>query len=324
MSFLHERLADDRGLERYLLGLLPEEDEERLDQASVEDDSVALRLRMAEDDLIEGYVRRTLATETRQRFETYYLSSPRRRERVAFAARFLGAVDRAAIRADMASGGSHSESATTVLHSKLVPGVLASAAVLVVAFGLMLLNSGQLGDLQRVSGGESAALQRARREPDQQLPGPRAANPPPVTGQEPVKRLETPGRSRPLAPAAEPSEAQEATTIAFVLLPQMRASGPAPVLALPAGADRVAFELRLEPNDDASRYEVALKDPATGRAVWRSERLAKTSSGDEASLVVVVPARALEPRHYVFHLNVPSSGGQTDVVGSYSFQVLPR
>ena len=95
------------------------------------------------------------------------------------------------------------------------------------------------------------------------------------------------------------------------------------MLALPADADRVAFELRLEPND-ASRYEVALKDPATGRVVWRSEWLAKTSSGDEASLVVVIPARALKPQHYVFHLNVRSSGGQTDVVGSYSFQVLPR
>ena len=104
MSLLREPLPDDRELERYLLGLLPEEEEERLDQASIEDDSVALRLRMAEDDLIEGYVRRTLAKETRQRFETYYLSSARRRERVAFAARFLGAVDRAAVRADMASG----------------------------------------------------------------------------------------------------------------------------------------------------------------------------------------------------------------------------
>ena len=55
MSFLHEPLADDRELERYLLGLLPEEEEERLDQASIEDDSVALRLRITEDDLIEGY-----------------------------------------------------------------------------------------------------------------------------------------------------------------------------------------------------------------------------------------------------------------------------
>ena len=322
MSFLHEPLADDRQLERYLLGLLSEEEEERLDQASIEDDSVALWLRITEDDLIEAYLRRTLAIETRQRFETYYLSSPRRRECVAFAARFLGAVDRAALRADMAPGGGHSETASPVLHSKLVRGVLAAAAVLVVAFGLVLLNSGQLGDLQP-AGGESAALQRARPEPDQQLREPRAANPPAVSRQEPVKGLETPGRSRPLAPEAGPSEAQEATTIALVLLPQMRASGPAPVLALPAEADRVAFELRLEPND-ASRYEVALKDPATGRVVWRSEWLAKTSSGDESSLVVVIPARALKPRHYVFHLNVRSSGGQTGVIGSYSFQVLPR
>ena len=36
----------------------------------------------------------------------------------------------------------------------------------------------------------------------------------------------------------------------------------------------MAFELRLEPND-ASRYEVALKDPGTGRVVWRSGSLAQ-------------------------------------------------
>jgi hypothetical protein len=103
MPFQHEPLPDDQELERYLLGLLSERDEERLDQASIEDDSVASRLRMAEDDLIEGYVRRTLAKETLRRFEAYYLASVRRRERVAFAARFLGAVDRAAARADVPS-----------------------------------------------------------------------------------------------------------------------------------------------------------------------------------------------------------------------------
>jgi len=103
MPFQHEPLPDDQELERYLLGLLSEQDEERLDQASIEDDSVASRLRLAEDDLIEGYVRRTLGQETLRRFEAYYLASVRRRERVAFAARFLGAVDRAAGRADVTS-----------------------------------------------------------------------------------------------------------------------------------------------------------------------------------------------------------------------------
>lgn len=330
MSLLHEPSPDDRELERYLLGLLPEQEEERLDQASIEDDSVASRLRMAEEDLIEGYLRRTLANETRQRFEAYFLSSARRRERVAFAARFLGAVDRVAACAAMASGthdgnpapgvGPRSDARRSVLYSKLVAWAAASAAVVLMASGLMLVNSREVDDLERGAVGESAARQPPVREPEQLLD---AANAPTARKQDPVRQLEAPDRARPSASTTRAAPAHEAVTIAFVLLPQMRASGPVPVFVLPAGADQVAFELRLEPHD-ASRFEVALEDPATDRVVWSSGSLLKAYSGDEASLVVTVPSRALRPQHYVFHLNARDAGGKADVVGSYTFQIVPR
>ncbi len=90
----HGAEPDDQQLIRYWLGPMPEEESERLDEASVVDQRVAWRLRALEDDLIDAYVCDALDHDTRRRFERVYLASLRRRERVAFAARFLAALDR--------------------------------------------------------------------------------------------------------------------------------------------------------------------------------------------------------------------------------------
>jgi hypothetical protein len=85
MPLSSESGPDNQVLVRYLLGLLPDEDAERLDEASIADDEVAWRLRVVEDDLVDAYVNGTLAGETRKRFELVISSSERRREKVQFA-----------------------------------------------------------------------------------------------------------------------------------------------------------------------------------------------------------------------------------------------
>ena len=95
MPISRASMQDDRQLIRYLLGLLTDEEAERYDEQSIVDDDLAARLRVVEDNLVDAYVNGTLEEDLRQRFESFYLSSPRRREKVRFAARFLGAVDRA-------------------------------------------------------------------------------------------------------------------------------------------------------------------------------------------------------------------------------------
>src|SRR5262249_26328110 len=95
MSQPKELISEDQQLVNYLLGLLPEDEAERLDEASIVDDHVAARLCEVENDLVDAYVMETLDPDTRWRFEACYLTSPRRREKVKFARRFLRAVDRA-------------------------------------------------------------------------------------------------------------------------------------------------------------------------------------------------------------------------------------
>ena len=67
-------------------------------------------------------------------------------------------------------------------------------------------------------------------------------------------------------------------TFALVLLPQTRSGGPLPAIALLPGAERADFQLQLE-SDDFPAYQVALKDLATTRIIWRSGRLKAASVG---------------------------------------------
>jgi hypothetical protein len=85
----------------------------------------------------------------------------------------------------------------------------------------------------------------------------------------------------------------------------------------------VAFELELEASD-FSQYQVALKDPATTRIVWRSGVVTPVSSRRPPAVAVTVPASFLKPQHYSFELSGRTRGAAFDVVGSYAFQMEAR
>lgn len=81
--------GDDQILVRYLLGSLPGDQAERLDELSVSDDDFVWRLRAAENDLVDAYLRNELSGETLERFRSFYLSSAHRREKVKLAETLL-------------------------------------------------------------------------------------------------------------------------------------------------------------------------------------------------------------------------------------------
>src|SRR4029077_15497567 len=88
--------VQDHAVVQYLLGAAPHEQTELLDRLSVSDDDFARRLAVVEDDLVDAYVRGELSGDTLERFRSFYLSSPLRREKVRFAEAFLPLADRCA------------------------------------------------------------------------------------------------------------------------------------------------------------------------------------------------------------------------------------
>src|SRR5215475_10682680 len=89
MSSQDESIYDDQLLTRYLLGMLPTEETERLDELSIADEEIAARLSAVEYDLVDAYVRGEIRGEGLARFESFYLSSAKRREKVQFARALL-------------------------------------------------------------------------------------------------------------------------------------------------------------------------------------------------------------------------------------------
>jgi hypothetical protein len=310
---------NDQMLVQYLLGLLRPEDAERLDEASMVDDEIAARLRLAEQDLVDAYVRGRLTGEMLTRFESHYLSSPRRRDNVAFARRFVPAVDRAA-----ASQEAATRPPSTLWTSTLLtllprrPMLAAAAALVLITSGALLFQTVGLRRGPRAAQAgqvpmDQHAGERQQRDADPRTPG--------VDGTTVARAPE--GIPEPAAPPAQVQGLQSARPIALVLLPQTRSIGPISGVSIPSGADRIGLELRLESNE-FPRYQVGLRDPAVNAIVWRSGWIAARSSGGENSVRVAIPSGTLKPQHYSLDLNGRRPGGGAEVVGSYVFEIVPR
>ncbi len=304
MTVSHESVHDGQ-LVRYLLGLLSDGEAERVDRLSVSSDEVAWRLRLAEDDLVDAYVRGTLDAEAIERFESFYLSSERRRQKVKFARTFVAAVDR--------RGGSQESPSlrrVTVSRSRTVWQLAAAAVLLLAGFGLSEYR--RLRTDLTVAQSVSVALSNRARELERQLNDER------LTGAGTARELES-IRAR---GSAQGSSAP-LPAIALVLLPQTRSAGPIATIAVPDGASLVALELRLESNDFA-RYQAALKDPGTNRIVWRRDSITTRAGGPMPTVAFSIPASVLRSQHYSLELNGTNAGGQAEVAGSYVFEVVRR
>ncbi len=287
-------MTTDQRLVDYVLGLLPEPQAEQLDEASVVDDAVAARLRAVEDDLVDAYVRGDLKGTTLQRFEQYYMASPIRREKVAFARRFTLAVDRASAAAPVTPPPG--------LSSRTVWRLTAVAAALLVTCATLGMQTARLRGRIAAAQGERQALDRHTKDLQQQISDLRAAGEAAAHAPQPT----TP------APAVPP--------IALVLLPQTREVGPVPAIALPSGAERITFKLRLESSEPAT-YQIGLRDPAINAVVWRSAWMA--SSG--RLVTVSLPASIFKPQHYSLDLMMRDPHGvDADTVASYAFEIASR
>ena len=288
MSLTNPVRHTDEDLERYVLGLLPEEATDRLDEASIVDDEIAARLRSVEIDLLDNYVRGQLAGATLERFERYYLSSPRRRERLEVAARFVRALDRSAPPVRRTTWRERLVGRTT-----LTRFVAAATLVMCVSGTLLFLAT-------------------------------RPRNPTPLSAPATEGAVARDG-SAATAPSSPPSVSSASQRppgrlVAIVLFPPTRSIAPIPSLVLPTDADRIRFELRLESND-FSRYRVGLKDPLTNTVLWRSDWIGPTSSSDQASVSIVVPSTLLKAQHYALDLTGRGDGNPGEVIGSYPVRI---
>ena len=289
----------DAQLIRYLLGALPEDETNRLDELSIVDDDLAERLRGLEDDLVDAYASGALKGATLEQFETFYLASPQRRAKADFA-RSLQAVGQTPHRRATVH---RLTPAARVPAARVLPWTRIAAAVLVATSSALLLYSLNLRrTLTKAEEGAAATAQRAGA----------------VAVELEAQRKATTIATQALADARA---ARPAATVALVLRPETRGIGPTSIISIAAGSTTVPVDLQFASTGAAS-YEVALKDPATNHVVWRSAAVTAQRERRPAVVSVGVPAALLRAQHYALDLFERREASAPEFIGSYAFEVM--
>ena len=318
---------------QYLLGSLSEEETERLDELAIVDDEFAVRLQLVENDLVDAYVRGDLSGETLERFTSFYLSSPKRREKVGFSQAFQRVPDQDVIteQAEIRPRKPYEEESISrpgwlrglfsTWRPALVWGIASIALLLVI--GALVVQNRRLQNQIAQTQSEQAAIQQRERELQTDLDAQRSAASEREREMDSLRdkiaRLDQPRSS-------ESSGGQSPENLVVVpvdLAPQTRGISRLPTVSIPAAADLVIMQLELE-TGDYPVYRAELKPLSGGQVIWSGGRLRPRAKESGRVVVVNLRPRLLKSQRYVLEVSGISSSGSAEIVGSYPFEVRKK
>lgn len=287
--------AEQDRLTRYLLGLLPQAESERLDELSVTSDDFAAELDAAENELVDAYARGELPAEFAAPFESVYSSSERRRQKRMLAEAFNSYFEttRRAFRNVGAANESETPKRSWFSWAKPQWAFAAATALLLVSGYLGVANQ----SLRRRLDQSEVARAQLEKEGAQPEPAKGATAPNSLSG----------GLTDHLRVAS------------FVLLPPLRGSGPLARVVVPADSDLIVLKLELEPTEFPT-YRVTLEDVANRNVIWKSDDLKPVPEHDRQAVSFALKPSLLESKNYILELSGVRKNGQAELVSAYPFK----
>jgi hypothetical protein len=297
--------SEPERLDRYLLGTLGEDEQTAIESQLFADDQWLDRLELAEDELIEAYVRHHLSSAERARFEHHFLRSPRRRQLTEIAAlmwRMWGA----------AVGEQPAPQPRTWFTSRFeipfsratVPAVAGLMVAVLLAGTAWLTVTLDRERTRAASRNKTAAEQIAARQNE-------------------IDRLTRELRNDQTQdqPAAVPAGVvpDPNSLFAVALTPGVvRGREPRP-LALPNGAVAVRLTLQTDTAPPPGQQVVVLRFD-TGSEVWHTQW---TRSRDAASsgAEVIVPVAVLRPGRYILEWSAMEESGRSRPIEDYQLSI---
>ncbi len=291
-------------LRRYLLGNLPESEQETIETQYFSDAGWLEEVWAVENRLVDDYVRDRLARAERGQFEQYYLDSPLHRERVALARMLLRAADAASdpVAPELSSRAQF----RALWRMPQLAWGLSFATLLLLAGGawLMVERTRERAQFVAVQSEQRervlAAELAATRAQNERLAAVLAA------------RQTTPSPS----PSPTPSPVTQPPVLVFALTASLLRGNAAPqLLTIPRQARQVKLQMRLEARDYAF-YQIQVRT-VEGATVWRSQTV-KPHAGRVA---IAVPAAKLSAGDYILTLSGVSTAPAVAEVNRYFFRV---
>jgi hypothetical protein len=306
---LENVLNNEELAKRFLLGNVSESERAAIEDGFLAPDDSYQQLLIAEDDLIDAYVRGELHASERELFERWLLASQNLRERVEFAQTLFNSVSGKAVPArvpDRPVSWWRSLARAFVSRRPALAFAFAAALLVIVLGGLWLLTERRR---TRPSSEQAKAIQ-----PTPVTPRESSTPNAPAEAQQARNEERTPARETPTRPAP--------VIATFTLVPGLvRGENGAGALALPAGATEVRLRLTLE-GERYQKYRATLSTPE-GRTVWSIE-VTNGPSMKSTHLTASIPADLLKNGDYVLDLSGAKPAGGWESVADYSFRIVKK
>ena len=304
-------------LRDYLLGRISGDACERLDELSVCNDIFSQRLRAAEDDLVDAYVRGELSGEESRRFDLHYMATGMRRKKVEVARALYLTARSASAPAGLSMVVTNREAADTRRtgllrsiwmwqNSDLRWAFACAALIIFVACTTWLAISNYRLRRQNHDAREAyGALEKEYRQLEQQA----------------ASRLQ-PENETP--PTGSYSGVPVTQISSLDIPPPLRSPGRIPAVSLAAADQWLQLKLGLEAND-FPEYRVDLKDLGKEKYVWHSRVVAGSKIDHGVAVVVMVPAEAVKNRgDYGAQVLGIAANGKSELLGEYVFQIAEQ
>lgn len=306
---------------RYLLGTLSDEERDQLEQRYFSDTPEFDEIEIAEDDLVDAYVRNNLTAAERQRFETVASSSPHLLERVEFAkllSQKTTASPSPAKEEEVPKPGRWRRLFAFDPPARLAFGF----GVLLVLLGGLLVFGAWL-QVRRTSdaiAAREATLEQRRQEIERLAAQTKASN------EQRASELQ--------AQEAQLKAQQQATqevirepnqsTLGFVQTLFLRAGttrggGGNSDLALRQNTSRIRFNIDVT-GSDSRRYRATIFDPDL-KAVSRPRIVTPRKTGSGDFLIFEIPAKGLSPGDYSVRVEGLTATGEVENNNDYPFRL---
>lgn len=325
---MNEKLSkENRAMLDYLLGRLSDDAAEPFDELSITDSEFADALAGVENDMVDAYVGGELAGEDLKQFESYYLASPARRRKVAFAEGLQHYAERSRAAPVAEEGVSGFERFVASIRAVFATPALrfggAFAVLAIAALGsLLYFRTSQPGTTEIVtqqnmnSIGENTSRPQTNVNTVDNSTVVRTEDPEPVANERVGPREGNSNQRRATEQRRTPPESR--TLVALVLPAPLRGTG-LKTLNVPPRTGIAAITLELDAAE-FPRYRAVLE--SEGRIVWRSSAIRSMTRSGRPAITLQLPATRLSSGVNTFNVSGIAADGTAEIIGSYAFRVV--
>jgi hypothetical protein len=310
------RFDNEKEIRRFLLGEMTDGERTAFEEKFIAEDSGLFdEINVTEDELIESYIRGTLSSTEKQKFEQNFLISETRRQRVAFTREMFDQLSAKKTETAAENPSVRQSIAQFLKTPRFAFG--AALMILLLVFGLWFLvfnTSEKRNEIaQQITPTPTISNAPQKAEENQNVAvnsNANSVNTPEINKNLPINMQENPNKNQPKDATAKPVTA----TIAL-FTGTVRSEGKMRVLELTKDTKGANFQLNLE-NEDYKTYRAEIVD-ADGNVIYRSGKI----NARKSKINAFFPTAKLKKGDYFVKLYGFNSSGAEESAADFQFRV---